>query len=127
MYLLDPTVIRKRRTFATPSDPSLSAKRPRDTTSIPKPASKSTLNVPPGITLNTNTATLEPLENEVSLYKVNDTQNAGKGREKDQLNSDMAAIRTKGATILAFWDKNELGATGWKTGKTDYITFKHFD
>ena len=64
---------------------------------------------------------LDPLQSEISLY-CQDFRNDKHQKEtnigiKENTHADLFAIRTTGAKILAFWDKHEIGLTGWKTGE----------
>lgn len=113
MYLTDPKVMYKKRIYSTPSGSSLSSSRPRSSASIPHNNLKSILNIPLGIRL-------DPLQREINVFE--ETKQVGHECTNygGIQNADIAAIRSSGAKILAYWRKDELGSTGWKTGKMNF-------
>ena len=61
-----------------------------------------------------------PMESEIVLYDRS-TVAKDKGVQITSLQERIKAIRS----VVAFWTKEEIGNTGWKSGKT-IIVFKHF-
>jgi hypothetical protein len=60
----------------------------------------------------------EQLNNEISLYSAGQTsfdETILKIKSVKKANID--AIRSVGTSVLAFWSKDEIGDTGWKSGK----------
>jgi hypothetical protein len=57
---------------------------------------------------------LEPINCETSLYSK-DSEILKKSATPL---SNFEAIRSVGASVLALWSKEEIGNTGWKTGKS---------
>ena len=41
--------------------------------------------------------------------------------KRNLLGQNLDAIRSVGANVLAMWSKEEIGDTGWKSGKTDIL------
>ena len=119
MYLEDPTIIHKRRKFSTPLNPSVSTSRPRDSASISSHQNKKAfLVVPEEITLETLVEVLDPLENEIGLYQQSNSKSKeDSSSTEESLTVDLEAIKALGARVLALWNKKEVGASGWKTGK----------
>ena len=114
IYLRNPRRIYKKRVFSTPSCPSLSLSRSRMNASIPHNNSKSCLNIPEGLTLESLQEILNPMEIEISLYdKVGHI-----GIMEDDIlgNVEISALRLVGTKVLVYWSKEEIGCTGWKTG-----------
>ena len=121
MHLTDPKIIHKKRRFSAPLESSLSSKRPRYAASVAPQYKNSFLCTPAEITLDSLQEMLDPLQSEISLYGQ-DFRNDKHQKEtnigiKENTHTDLFAIRTTGAKILAFWDKHEIGLTGWKTGE----------
>lgn len=122
LYLEDPRILHKRRKFATPAGSSVGTKRPRDSASIPARKHSSLLAVPQGITLDNLEEVLEPLKEEIALYK-----RQAKNEEKHDVaigittrsenGNEIEAMRLVGSRVMAHWSKDEIGKTGWKTGK----------
>ncbi|CAB3980516.1 Hypothetical predicted protein [Paramuricea clavata] len=111
-YLEDPTYIYKRRKYSTPTSPTLSKSRPRDSASIFVKHTKAFLNIPEKITMDTLEEILDPLENEINLYEV-PTERSYSWLDGN-LKADLAAIRLVGAKVLKLWTREEVGETGWK-------------
>ncbi len=64
----------------------------------------------------------EQLNNEISLYSAEQTsfgETVLKMKSVKKENID--TIRSVGASVLAFWSKDEIGNTGWKSGKQTKI------
>ena len=63
---------------------------------------------------------LEPLESEILIYGTNheNTKNHKEtNAENENHHADIFAIKTGGVKVLAYWGKDEVGLTGWRTGK----------
>jgi hypothetical protein len=118
-YLEDPTHIYKRRKYSTPSSPTLSKSRPRDSASIFVKHTKAFLNIPEKITMDTLEDILDPLENEINLYEV-PTERSDSLLDGN-LKAELATIRLVGAKVLTLWTSEEVGEMGWKTGKKTYM------
>lgn len=122
LYLEDPRILHKRRKFETPAGSSVGTKRPRDSASIPARKHSSLLAVPQRITLDNLEEVLEPLKEEIALY-----ERRAKNEEKHDVaigittssenGNEMEAMRLVGSRVMAHWSKDEIGTTGWKTGK----------
>ena len=98
-----------------PSGSSLSLKQPRYHASVPGKNYHNSLAVPTGINMGTLEEILDPLQSEIGLYdKVNPEINTPLEIKR---NFDVAAIKSTRARILAYWSREEIGSTGWKTGK----------
>ena len=119
LYLADPRILHKRRAFSTPAQSSLSTKRPRDTASIAARRQSSFLTVPRGITLDNLEEVLEPLKVELGLYeeRIRLANNNSGTTPRSEDGYQMDAMRLVGKRVLAYWSKNEVGNTGWTTGK----------
>ena len=119
LYLADPRILHKRRAFSTPTQSSLSTKRPRDTASIAGRRQSSFLTVPRGITLDNLQEVLEPLKVELGLYeeRIRLANNNSGTTPRSEDGYEMDAMRLVGTRVLAYWSKNEVGNTGWTTGK----------
>jgi hypothetical protein len=118
MYLIDPKIIVKTRRFPTKSSPTISISRPRDSASVFKKQIKAFIPVPAGIDMETLENMFQQLNDEISLYSAGKTifdENVLKMQNSEKANVD--AIRSVGANVLAFWSKDEIGSTGWKSGK----------
>ena len=118
MYILDPTIIVKTRQFPTRSSPTVSTSRPRDSASVFKKQIKAFVPIPSGIDMETLDNVFQQLNNEISLYSAEQTsfdETILKIKSVKKANID--AIRSVGASVLAFWSKDEIGNTGWKSGK----------
>jgi hypothetical protein len=118
MYLIDPKIIVKTRRFPTKSAPTISISRPRDSASVFKKQIKAFIPVPAGIDMETLENMFQQLNDEISLYSAGKTifdENVLKMQNSEKANVD--AIRSVGANVLAFWGKDEIGSTGWKSGK----------
>ena len=125
MHLADPKIIHKKRRFSTPFDPTLSSKRPRNAASASSQYKNSFLCIPTGITLDSLQEMLDPLQSEILIYGQ-DARNDKHQKEtntgnRENAHADLFAIRTTGGKILAFWGKDEIGRTGWKTGKFIFL------
>ena len=116
LYLCDPTVVHKRRKYATPSGASIGTSRPRDSASIANKKQSPLLYVPPGISLENLEEVLDPLMKEVILYQQHQWV-ANEDCVKLTYINQLAATRAVGARVLAHWSTDEVGASGWKTGK----------
>jgi hypothetical protein len=92
MYLLDPKLIYKQRKHTTSSNATISTYRPQDSASVFCKKAKAEIPIA-GISLENLEVMLEPINCEISLY-------------------------SKAASVLALWSKEEIGNTGWKTGKS---------
>ena len=68
VYLEDPTIIHKRRKFATTEGLSLCTSRPRDNASVAGRKIRTILEVPKNITFDNIEDVLQPLESELSIY-----------------------------------------------------------
>ena len=115
MYILDPKMISKQRMFTTPSSPTISTSRPRDSASVFSKKTKAFIPLPPDLSMETLDDILKPIYQEASLYAdtfTNDDQS-----KKDLFKTNLEAIRSVGANVLVMWSKEEIGDTGWKTGK----------
>ena len=118
MYLINPKIIVKKRKFPTQSSPTISTSRPRDSTSVFTKQIKAFVPIPAGIEMNNLDEIFEQLTDEISLYSAEETSfddivSKLKGLEK----ANIDAIKTVVADMLAFWSKDEIGKTGWKSGK----------
>ena len=129
LYLCDPTVIHKRRKFATPTGASVGTLHPRDSASIPSRHHNSFLRVPEGIVLENLEEVLDPVIKEISIYeKSNWAMN--ESTLKTTYNAQLGAMRAVGARVLAQWSKDEVGTSGWKTGmsiNTIYTAIKRLN
>lgn len=114
LYLEDPKVIHKRRKFATPSGPSMISMRPRDRASTPHQKQNAFLPVTDGLSLDNLEEALTPLSDELSIYQKLQ-------HEKNHLHENipviLEAMRSVGARVLVSWSKDEVGTSGWKSGK----------
>ena len=108
-------MIYKRRFFSTPSGSSLSSKRPRYHASVPGKNYHNCLAVPTGINLETLEEILDPLQSEIRLYdKVNPEINTPR---KSNAILMLLLSSQLGQGLLAHWSREEIGSTGWKSGK----------
>ena len=123
LYLSDPKVIHKRRSFSTPTSPTLSTSRPRDSASIFSKKTKACIQIPDDITLENLKDVLHPMESEIVLYDKSTVKD--KGVQITSLQERIKAVRSVGANVLAFWTKEEIGDTGWKSGKTIIYIIKY--
>ena len=57
------------------------------------------------------------MESEIGFYQQTNTAHVNK---LDSL--ELEAIKSVGTSILTLWHKDEIGDTGWKTGKEKLIT-----
>ena len=112
-------VIVKTTTFSTKSSPTIYTSRPRDSASVFKTQIKASIPIPAGIDMKTLENMFKQLNNELSLYsaagQTSSNENLLKMKNSEKANID--AIRSVGANVLAFWSKDEIGSTGWKSGK----------
>ncbi len=123
LYLSDPEVIHKRRSFSTPTSPTLSTSRPRDSASIFSKKTKACIQIPDDITLENLKDVLHPMESEIVLYDKSTVKD--KGVQITSLQERIKAVRSVGANVLVFWTKEEIGDTGWKSGKTIIYIIKY--
>ena len=107
-YILDPRVIHTRRK-CSPLGPSLSTSRPRENASVPEQNTSSILPVPEAITLE-RLEVLGSLESEIRIYRQNVSTTA-------RFPLVLASTKYEGTKVLAFWSQQEIGDTGWKSGK----------
>ena len=117
MYFIDQKIIVKKRKFPTQSSPAISTSHPQDTASVFTKQIKAFVPVPAGIDMITLDKIFDELTDEISLYSAEESSfdaivSKLKGLEKANLD----AIKTVGADVLAFWSKDEIGKTGWKSG-----------
>ena len=71
------------------------------------------MEVPEEVTLETLDEVFRPIEDELLVYiGVDSVENA-----PEIVAGLLDAIRTVGVRILARWSKEEIGDSGWKTGK----------
>ena len=117
MYFIDPKVISTQREFSTPSNPILSTSRPRDSASVFSKKKKASISIPFGISLETLDDIFEPIDREVSLYSDTLILQDRENKELNIFNKNLQAIRSVGANVLALWSKDEIGDSGWKSGK----------
>ena len=117
MYLEDPRILHKRRKFATPTASSVGTKRPRDSASIPARKHSSFLAVRQGITLDNLEEVLVPLKDEIGLYKAKKEDLGTNTRPSQPDCNQMEAMRLVGTRVIAHWSRDEIGKTGWRTGK----------
>jgi hypothetical protein len=112
-HLTDPVVIHRIRKFLTPTTASLNMIRPRDSASASAKQNGKRLEVPEEVTLETLDEVFRPIEDELLVYiGVDSVENA-----PEFVAGLLDAIRTVGVRILARWSKEEIGDSGWKTGK----------
>ncbi|CAB4026118.1 Hypothetical predicted protein [Paramuricea clavata] len=116
LYLLDPKVIHKTRTFSTRSCPTVSASRPRDSASIFSTKTKAFIQLPADITMETLDNVLHPMELEIVLYDKSTIIKHCKSEENSHVQASIKAIRSVNTKVLAWWSKEEIGDTGWKSG-----------
>ena len=116
LYLEDPKVIHKRRKFFTKSGPSVNTVRPRDSASIPNQNQNAFLEVPNGLSLENLEEALTPLSNELLLYQKQQQQNIA-SCEKVTLETVLEAVRSVGTRVRILWERDEVGTSGWRTGK----------
>ena len=116
MYFIDPKVISTQREFSTPSNPIISTSRPRDSASVFSKKKKASISIPFGISLETLDI-FEPIDREVSLYSDTLILQDRENKELNIFNKNLQAIRSVGANVLALWSKDEIGDSGWKSGK----------
>ena len=121
IYLADPSIILKRRRFSTPTEASLSTTRSRDSASVPPKQIEKRLDVPEDITFESLDKVFKPVEDELLLYMKKDNNQ----RAPEIVAGLLDAIRTVGARVLAMWSKDEIGDSGWKTGKVSKIFLSH--
>ncbi len=118
LYLLDPKLVIKRRCFSTPSSPKISTSRPRDSASVFSKRTLAFVPVPDNISMETLDDLLEAIEDELALYFSKSESSSEMEMEiENKVKANMEAIRSNGPYVLALWSKEELGNTGWKTGK----------
>lgn len=116
LYLEDPKVIHKRRKFFTKSGPSVNTVIPRDSASIPNQNQNAFLEVPNGLSLENLEEALTPLSNELLLYQKQQQQNIA-SCEKVPLETVLEAVRSVGTRVRILWERDEVGTSGWRTGK----------
>jgi len=122
LYLEDPKVIHKRRKFATPSGPSIISMRPRDRASTPHQKQNAFLPVMDGLSLDNLEEALTPLSDELAIYQK---LQHGKNHLPKNVPAMLEAMRSVGARVLVSWSKDEVGTSGWKSGKGIYNSFKN--
>ena len=119
MYLLDQKGIVKTRRFSIKSSPTISTSHPRDSASVFKTQIKASIPIPAGIDMKTFENMFKQLDDKLSLYSVagqtSSNENLLKMKNSEKANIDV--IRSVGANVLAFWSKDEIGSTGWRSGK----------
>lgn len=64
---------------------------------------------------------LQPIDQEIRFYLKDAVDNNQKERTQNFLRANVDARRSVGANVLALWNKEEIGDTGWKTGKSCQI------
>ena len=62
---------------------------------------------------------LEPLKVEISLYeeRIREANNSSGTTPRSENGYQMDATRLVGTRVKAYWSKNEVGNSGWTTGK----------
>ena len=122
MYLEDAKIIHRRRFYFSQTSASLSTSRPRECAAVCEPYKNNCLIPPENTCLESLEEVLRPLEFEISLYgKENKTPDNLPKKDCDDL--ELAALRTVGARVLAKWDNEQIGDSGWKTGMLICILF----
>ena len=72
---------------------------------------KAFIPIPTGIDIETLEDIFKPLSDEISLYSAGQTSsNENELKMKTSVKANIDAV-------LAFWSKNEIGSTGWRSGK----------
>lgn len=121
LYLEDPKVILKRRKFAMLSGTSIILMQPRDRASTQQ-KQNAFLPVTDGLSLDNLKEALTPLSDELSIYQKLQ-------HEKNHLRKNvpvmLEAMRSVGARVLVSWSKDEVGTSGWKSGKGIYNSFEN--
>ena len=118
LYLVDPKVTHKRRTYSTSTSTTVSTSRPRDNASISYNQAKCSIPVPEDVTVENLQDALSFIESEIILYDRNTAEVNAEIQKCFQ--SRIKAVRSIGANVLAYWSKKEIGDTGWKSGKALY-------
>ena len=106
----------KKRIFSTRPSPTISTSRPRDSASVFQKQIKAFIPIPTGIDIETLEDTFKPLSDKISLYSAGQTS-SNENELKTSVKANIDAVRSVGANVLAFWSKNEIGSTGWRSGK----------
>ena len=118
----DPKVIHKRRKFATPSGPAIISMQPRDGASTPRQKQNAFLPVMDGLLLDNLEEVLTPLSDELFIYQKLQHEN---NHLRENVPVMEEAMRSVGATVLVSWSEDEVGTSGWKSGKGNYISFEN--
>ena len=105
-------MIHNRRNFFKKSGPSVNTVRPRDSVSIPNQNQNAFLEVLNGLSLENLEEALTPLSNELLLYQKQQQQNIA-SCEKVPLET----VRSVGTRVRILWERDEVGTSGWRTGK----------
>ena len=115
IYLEDPTIIHKRRKFATAQGSSVCTFRPRDNASVAGTKIRTILEVPENITFENIEDVFQPLESELGLYQAKSKADENHFMHAD--NIELESIRNIGVRVLVMWGKKDIAASGWKAGK----------
>ena len=115
IYLEDPTIIHKRRKFATAEGSSVCTFRPRDNASVAGTKIRTILEVPENITFENIEDVFQPLESELGLYQAKSKADENHFMHAD--NIELESIRNIGVRVLVMWGKKDIAASGWKAGK----------
>lgn len=121
LYLEDPKVILKRRKFAMLSGTSIILMQPRDRAST-QPKQNAFLPVTDGLSLDNLKEALTPLSDELSIYQKLQHE---KNHLRKNVPVTLEAMRSVGARVLVSWSKDEVGTSGWKSGKGIYNSFEN--
>ena len=116
LYLEDPKVIHKRRKFFTKSGPSVNTVRPRDGASTLIKTRMHSWKYRMVYLLENLEEALTPLSNELLLYQKQQQQNIA-SCEKVPLETVLEAVRSVDTRVLILWERDEVGTSGWRTGK----------
>lgn len=122
LYLEDPKVILKRRKFAMLSGTSIILMQPRDRASTPPQKQNAFLPVTDGLSLDNLKEALTPLSDELSIYQKLQHE---KNHLRKNVPVTLEAMRSVGARVLVSWSKDEVGTSGWKSGKGIYNSFEN--
>ena len=106
LYLEDPTVIHKRRKFASKCGPSIQKERP-----IPHQNQRTHLLVPQGLSFDNIEDALIPLSDELALYQKSRHEDI-KSISNGPLENLQDAMRSVGARVKILWEKDEVQTSG---------------